>query len=64
MEIIISTKRIKKIRTNKILNENNTLNSKVRENEHSDLMETIEEETDEVEMKKLKQVFERIKKKR
>ena len=61
MEIIISTKRIKKIRTNKILNENNTLNSKVRENEHSDLVETIEEETDEVEMKKLKQVFERIK---
>ena len=60
MEIIISTKRIKKIRTNKILNENNTLNSKVRENEHSDLVETIEEETDEVEMKKLKQVFERI----
>ena len=61
MEIIISTKRIKKIRTNKILNENNTLNSKVRENEHSDLVDTIEEETDEVEMKKLKQVFERIK---
>ena len=60
MEIIISTKRIKKIRTNKILNENNTLNSKVRENEHSDLVETIEEETDEVETKKLKQVFERI----
>ena len=60
-EIIISTKRIKKIRTNKILNENNTLSSKVRENEHSDLVDTIEEETDEVEMKKLKQVFERIK---
>ena len=60
-EIVISTKRIKKIRTNKILNENNTLNSKVRENEHSDLVDTIEEETDEVEMNKLKQVFERIK---
>ena len=60
-EIIILTKRVQKIRTNKILNEINTLNRKVRENEHSDLVETIEEETDEVEMRKLKQVFERIK---
>lgn len=62
-EIIISTKRIKRIRANKILNENNTLNSKVGESEQNDLMETVEEETDEVEMKKLKQVFERVKKK-
>ena len=60
-EIIISTKRIKRIRTNKILNENNTLNSKFGEKEQNDQVETIEEETDEVEMKKLKQVFERVK---